>query len=150
VEKISIWIKNFALAFDVGLLPVGFDFGAVGERNSAEALLSAIQKVAFVNGGVIVEVLAPAIFFALDPEAFVLVLIGVPHGALAFLDVIFPLAFVHITIGIAIPAPALFAVFNATFIRLAIFEDVCAVNELVFKPCSEVNIPRWVHVKPHA
>jgi hypothetical protein len=140
MEEITIGVEDFALTLDVGLMPVGLDFGAVGEGNGAKAMFASIDKVALIKGSIVIEILSPSILFTLDPLSLIVILIGIPHGAVSFLNIILPLTFINITIRIAIPAPALFSVLDAALIGLSVFEDISAVDKLILEPGSEVDV----------
>lgn len=48
MEEVTIGVEYFALAFDVGLLPVGLYFSAIGEGDGTKTLFSAVHKVSFI------------------------------------------------------------------------------------------------------
>jgi hypothetical protein len=131
----------------VSLLPVGLYLCAVWESYGAKALFASVVEVTLVKGTIVIEVLARAIFFAIEPLTLILVLVWIQHSALALLDVILPLALVDVSVGVPIPSPALFTVFDTPLVGLTVFEDISAVDELVFKPGAEINVAGRVGVE---
>jgi hypothetical protein len=140
VEEIAIGVENFALAFDMGLMPIGFNFRAIRKSYRPKAMFPAIHKISFIQSTIIIKILAPAILLPLDPQPLILIHIGIPHSPLPFLYIIPPLAFIHIAIRIPVPTPSLFAILDTALIGFAVFEDVCAVDELILKPGAEVDV----------
>jgi hypothetical protein len=149
-EIVPIAVKHLPRAFDMGLIPIGFDLSSIGKGNNSKTILLAVNKITGVERAIEIKVFPLSILLAFAPHAIVDIPIRVLHSTYAILDIIPPLSLIDVSVRIAIAAKALLSVFNYSLEALPILKYVVALDEGVVLPSAKVDVVGVVDVDAKA